>query len=997
MKKLLFAIVILLGMTSANAQDRTSGQAVVPRGYESEDSIRFHVFNMQTMHDENYATNPGYMDSVADDIFVTFEGAWGDLPASKPLVGKRKGIMARNAGERIGLGELTKKVKQRVYYASPEQLNYHTGRGLFWRYNDLNIPGSGATWHYNKYDANDISPYAEYPANTSIVAQTFLTRRFNLGEDTTSQTARYGDEGRVILGWSDNRNAVELSQVMRDFFPYTDGVDTADRTPRHFSTHLEFNIDTGSIDESYKGTTTPENLPLLRVQIIYKKGNLQDGEDTEGWPATPLVPFKSSAHPDNPGWWLVSDQIVTKAMYDTLPDSWRTEDVLESGSPARSWNFKQLYLRFEDVDATLRNLITNDSLPGAAVKWGGGAADGSILDTYVHPDELAEQSTEDKSNYILEIRVLSTYRAKVRVRSLAYQDIASDRYFLRIKSGDSSLSCNVPAPGVFSLQAGGNDDSVKAIVAQLASMLDTNAPREILINDTQDWENGVHRVTVPQMIGYVDYLAGKRNIHVHYREQDIGDISQHLRRARLSYDGKPPSLFENQATYFFSWTDFDVVDGDNVNEVLGKPFSVIPRDYVPNWALASPSDTYPHVNDKMFNILVSRSNMSGDPLQAYKDYTDEKAGLTKRYGELLRRTAQVALKHPKNKRFAVEYSTQAWFSLRFKNYLDTVNRLWHVRTDSAAFSWRPTTPEEVTGQMWMVLANGYTSFNNPEPIGYPSVDGGRPGLWTTALRTDFTQPAKLTHDINFGHFFGYWMTRGFELDTVIGGVPQKVSRTATMWKPDGNPLSYLGDSSTIDDELPEWYLGISNNWRATKRVLSRINQIYSPINSNYPFKRLEWLDAYSTHRALTHAYVVHRGPDDSISRAGSFLKVMQTSPVERWERGPKGEYLDSAVVDSVYRTYVEVGLFRDRLSGTIQPRGYAALVVNTRLWPGRDSVDLAYYNEGLAPKDRLVPTLGDIDVRKVYMKIDPTKMHDSMKSTYYVVRDIWHPDTCWRA
>jgi hypothetical protein len=72
------------------------------------------------------------------------------------------------------------------------------------------------------------------------------------------------------------------------------------------------------------------------------------------------------------------------------------------------------------------------------------------------------------------------------------------------------------------------------------------------------------------------------------------------------------------------------------------------------------------------------------------------------------------------------------------------------------------------------------------------------------------------------------------------------------------------------------------------------------------------------------------------------------------------------------------------------------LVVNTRMWPSlMDTSDVNYYNAGLPSKDQCHTTLGDIDVRKIYMKIDTLQFGAAFRSDYYVVRDLWHPDTTW--
>ena len=136
------------------------------------------------------------------------------------------------------------------------------------------------------------------------------------------------------------------------------------------------------------------------------------------------------------------------------------------------------------------------------------------------------------------------------------------------------------------------------------------------------------------------------------------------------------------------------------------------------------------------------------------------------------------------------------------------------------------------------------------------------------------------------------------------------------------------------------------------------------------------------------------GTQDSLSLLGSFLKIIKTSPVDPWNRSEHHKYIDLSGQDSAKFTFVEVGLFVDStISG--QPK-HAALIVNTRLQPSlRDSEDISYYNAGMATKDQAQSTLGDIDVRKIFMMIDTLQLESSFRSPYYVVRDLWHPDTTW--
>ncbi|MDP4236968.1 MAG: T9SS type A sorting domain-containing protein, partial [Bacteroidota bacterium] len=75
---------------------------------------------------------------------------------------------------------------------------------------------------------------------------------------------------------------------------------------------------------------------------------------------------------------------------------------------------------------------------------------------------------------------------------------------------------------------------------------------------------------------------------------------------------------------------------------------------------------------------------------------------------------------------------------------------------------------------------------------------------------------------------------------------------------------------------------------------------------------------------------------------------------------------------------------------------YAALVVNTRLYPDhKTGDDSEYYCKGLASQDQPHSLFGDIDVRKVWFTIDTSMMDPSSRTTYYVVRDLWHRDSTW--
>jgi hypothetical protein len=1030
MKLTALTLLLLLPIT-AYSQARDAGQAVVPRGYEDQDSIRFDIGEfMQALQPTETPNSPPGMkrediDALVDEVQGTYQFDWGYLPADAPA-GKRKGSTARSGGEgvwnltyngtanvvsKFTLGDMLKMIKQRIYYPSPVPMPYWGEQGCDWRYNVVNGIDDSARWYHNEYDANDISPYAEYPARPDYVVEPFQTRRFNASVDST---VLFGNEGKVILGWSDNRLLDELYQVVRNIFPHwPSGSTVAPRReePRLFSTHLEFHVDTSVINTDSSLGLAEEDLPLLRVQILYKKGS--KGPTDFGWPTLPMVPYRDSANPNNPGWWKVADVTVTKKMYRDLPETWRAEDVLESGAKARNWNFKQLYLRLDgmDVAGSMASWISNDTViigdtSNAAFHWGTGSG-AAKFQTPKHPDSLAEEiSLESTRQPLIEMRILSTYRATVRIRSVAYQDTMIDKFFLRKKDSVLSASCKIPPPGVYTLEKGGYDDSVRRVLNELRTLSGNNKPREILLNDTEPWEKESQRTLVTSVLGLFDYLGQSYNIFTHYREQDDGTLIKHIRRNRLSYDGKPPSIFENQKAFSYRFEDAEVINDSTGNVVELSRWTprltqapVFPRDYIPAWREDSSSTAWPSTLDNMFKVNISRTNVTGDSLLAYKIYTEQKADDASWVRDL-RSTAKVALHHPKNKRFAVQLTSEGWSQPKINGLYDSPNDRW-VFDESTAFydPFRPCTPEELAFQFWFGLANGYTSFINPEAFSAGTPGSLSVGVWGIAPRTDPDDSVTYIHGYNVGHAYS-----NRHLVTVYPGTPQQQYNICSWTARDGNHPSHVGDTSDVCGNLPNFYLGFSNTVRTYKRVLGRINKIYSPLNTKYPFRRFEWLDAYQARRALSTPFVVRNG-EDAATYANAFLKVTKTGPVDHWQRGARGEYIDQTyldannvpqlLIDSAHRTYVEVGLFRDSVRPDGTPLGYAALVINSRLWPDRDSADVAYYNEGMAAKDKRVPTLGDIDVRKVYLKIDTTQMHQSMRGHYYVVRDIWHPDTTW--
>lgn len=532
MKKIVaLCFLVLSGITYC--QPRNAGQAVVPKGWENEDSIRFGVFNIwESTHDS--PTKP-QADSLADSLQANFEHAFGIILDSEPYVGKRRGYMAYGVlGPYVkpDFTEIAYTFKQRVYYPSPSRIGFKFDPGYFWRYIDTN----GYTWYENRYDANDVSPYAEFAARPSIVGENFVTKRFT-GNDLT---VKYGNEGRVVLGYSDNRLANELLKTYgRYHFPVSGN---ARDTAKMFTARLEFNIDTSSIDTSYSLGVAKNDLPLLRVQVAFKPAG-----DT----SLPFVPFKTLADSTKAGWFIIADTTVTYNTYKDLYNSWRAEDTLANGNQARSWKFKQLHIPLKNMPLSMKEQISTAWDYGWAVElegdYGLGSGKASIT-AFQHPDSLVgydQITVNDTVKNLLEMRVLSTYRATVRVRSLCYQDTIADKFFYRRMFGDTAVhSCNPDG------SYGGYDDSVANGAKLWADSLGSRRPREILVNDDRPEFSALSA----SACGYLDYMLSKYNIHIHVREQEYnknGDWSLHFRRERMSHNGQPPSLYENQTTGTF--------------------------------------------------------------------------------------------------------------------------------------------------------------------------------------------------------------------------------------------------------------------------------------------------------------------------------------------------------------------------------------------------------------------------------------------------------------
>ncbi len=910
-----------------------------------------------------------------DSLGVNWGNEWGNVP---PHVDYGNHVYGGTATGVDGVfPDLTQlsKYKSLEWYALPFRLHDRFYPGLFWQYHAMNVGdtvGDTAHFYNNTYDENDISPYTEFPKNHSFVIDTFTSSLHG-----SPLLVNYGDEGRVILGMSDNREARRmLKYQINAFFAPVPGTTRYARDPaqqshpdtaKTFSVTLVFNADTktANIDTTSANNRPVDSLPLIRLQVVYKPG-IATG--SLGQNTFPFVPFKTASQPSNAGWWKIIDTTITKAIYDGLDDDWRVPDTLENKNAARSWKFKQLHLILTDIPAPLRKYLDSarqlytPSLQDSGYIEFGTEDNGipfvenpSAITTFSNPDNLADPLGADtRGRHIIETRVLSTYRTTVRVRSLTYQDTVTDKFLYRKLDPITHKSHSCEPNGHF----GGFDSVVDAIAKDWSDSVD-NKRYGIHWQDTK-WF--IKRYSYP-MIAYLDYMITPHNMYSHWHEQDDGGHSLYFRRDRLSFDGAPPSMFENEGQMF-------------TGPIL------CPGDYV-GFRQKKLTGSWPSAQDTSVNGLVfTRKPNDSTAFDSYKSYDTLYNGHWY-YSHFIRKSVHGAHDHPANKRTAIEANMQAWGVLHDGIEWDSTH--WNYHSKKPTWDIKMAFPEEIIGTTLAFLADGITAFNNPQ-IFYPGyIDGQIPGglsvqSWTfTPPDTEHIEPVKWVHDYNYGKIRGPWVK----------------SDGRYLWTNTGS--LHNNDNTT---PLGNMYLGFSNTFLSNMRVMERINKIYGSKNGNqYPLTRMTWLDAYSNNLAYQAPKNNFFTADDSVSRAKAFLKVTKTQMVKLYSRDTKKAFIDSVAIDSSWRTIAEVGLFKDSISPS--KVNYAALVVNTRLYPSlRDDYDSAYYNKPFPrsnPNDsqRCNSIYGDIDTRKVFMKLDASKIPAAFQSGYYVVRDTWHPDTTW--
>ncbi len=361
-----------------------------------------------------------------------------------------------------------------------------------------------------------------------------------------------------------------------------------------------------------------------------------------------MLVFDCSPEPFN------KDIIVDKSMYDTLPDDWRVPDTLGNGNPAHTWQFKQLHVMLDSVPSDFQRVVDHHHLvdtgglggpvgPNEYINYPTGD-DGGAITTYTHPDFLVDDSTDVNIKHapILEIRLLSTYRDTVRVRSMSLEDTTTDKFLYRkIDTGThKSYSCEPNG------KKGGFDSVVATIMKEESdSAAAAHRQYELYYNDTYA---KFHRFSQP-MIAYLDYVGGQYGLNTHIHEQDFNDgFSLFWRRERRSFDGIPPSLFENEG--------YPAV----------RPDTAMPVDYIYYADTVSKiTGSWPSAADTRMGLWYTRKTTGSDSMSSYHAFDTLFNG-----AEFLQNEIRISVKnsenHPKNKRTAVEANIPAWGQLNNK-------------------------------------------------------------------------------------------------------------------------------------------------------------------------------------------------------------------------------------------------------------------------------------------------------------------------------------------
>lgn len=584
------------------------------------------------------------MDSLGINVIFTYSAIAGD---QAPFGGRRKGYDAYPHDFTSGgtdLQAIGEKLKQRIYYPSPERIDLADDGGYRWRYIDT----VHYSWHNNTLDSNDISPFAEFDNDTNFVKQKYFSRMNNSAGDSLE----VGKAGRLILGYNDQRQGHQMlySHTFYPFFP--------NKIANAFSARLEFNLDTLAIDSS-NTTLSADNVPLLRVQVLYKRGAVPDihhlTPDSLGSNILPFVPFKTTPYGSEAGWFKVVDTTITATIWHTLRSSWRIRDTLQSNLVSHDWNFKQLNLPIKNLP---HYMIIDTALDGVdgLPEYGGGSVDWAprFKNLIADPDSLVAfdnghyTNSGDASTPYFEIRIFSTYRDTIRIRSLTWQDTLADKFLYRARftGGGKDTTHSLNPDGTY----GGMDDSVHFWCKRFADLVATSGctVRELMFNDVNPYLPS----NAMSSLGYFDYMLAKVGLHTEMRPQEGGQKTLVMRRERMSYDAQPPSIVQNQYSHTGSqryWSN-GWQQGHNLNDVF-------PGDYIPSGSLASGSAWNTSSLDTMQGLVIARPGLT-DIFEGYRAYSEVEtlAPLT----DAFRGTARAALQHRKNKKTAWQSSPPLW-------------------------------------------------------------------------------------------------------------------------------------------------------------------------------------------------------------------------------------------------------------------------------------------------------------------------------------------------
>jgi hypothetical protein len=233
------------------------------------------------------------------------------------------------------------------------------------------------------------------------------------------------------------------------------------------------------------------------------------------------------------------------------------------------------------------------------------------MTSYLSQDILID-SLQDRQNVsILEMRVLSTYRATVRVRALTYQDTTVDKFLYR-KRTSSSTTHSLNTDGTI----GGYDSIVAARLAVMHATLNSiskHTPFEMDFTDIDARTSNIGGGLATPMFGYMDYMGSADSIFPHWHEQGYWGVNTlNLRRARMSFDGNPPSLNENE----------------NAGLQTGIPGAPFPGDYMYYSHNHVSSAAWLASGDSMMGMGIVRPvTGTSDSLAGYRNYDSSIAGL----------------------------------------------------------------------------------------------------------------------------------------------------------------------------------------------------------------------------------------------------------------------------------------------------------------------------------------------------------------------------------